>query len=103
MRARQIRQRPAESMSLGCIFRFRESIALSIRMNFQNIFNRTQLSNPTATNPLAAMTCTGGSGPVCANPAMAGKLTGGFGFVNCVGGSTFLPSRLGMLEIRLQF
>ena len=78
-------------MSLGRIFRFRESIALSIRMNFQNIFNRTQLSNPTATNPLAAMTCTGGSGPVCATPAMAGKLTGGFGSVNYFSGSTFLP------------
>ena len=80
-----------------------ESIALSIRMNFQNIFSRTQLSNPTATNPLAAMTCTGGSGPVCANPPTAGKLTGGFGFVNYGGGSTFLPSQLGMLEMRLQF
>ena len=72
-------------------------------MNFQNIFSRTQLSNPTATNPLAAMTCTGGSGPVCANPPTAGKLTGGFGFVNYFGGSTFLPPRLGMLEMRLQF
>ena len=90
-------------MRLGRIFRFRESIALSIRMNFQNIFNRTQLSNPTATNLLAAMTCTGGSGAVCANPPTAGKLTGGFGFVNYFGGSTFLPPRLGMLEMRLQF
>lgn len=102
--SRQIRQRPAESMSLGRIFRFREGMALSIRMNFQNIFYSTQLSNPTATNPLVAMTCTGGgSGPVCANPPTAGKLTGGFGFVNYVGGSTFLPPRLGMLEMRLQF
>jgi hypothetical protein len=61
--SRQIRQRPAESMSLGRIFRFREGMALSIRMNFQNIFYSTQLSNPTATNPLVAMTCTGGQWP----------------------------------------
>jgi hypothetical protein len=96
-------RRPAESMSFGRIFRFKESIALTIRMDFQNIFNRTQLSNPTATNPLAATTCTGGTGAVCANPATAGKLTGGFGFINYVGGSTFLPPRQGTLEMRLQF
>ena len=96
-------RRPAESMSFGRIFRFKESIALTVRMNFQNIFNRTQLSNPTATNPLAPVTCTGGTGAVCANPPTAGKLTGGFGFINYVGGSTFLPPRQGTLEMRLHF
>ena len=60
--SRQIRQRPAESMSLGRIFRFREGMALSIRMNFQNIFYRSY-RNPTANNPLVAMTCTGGQWP----------------------------------------
>lgn len=92
MRTGKIRQGPAESMSLGRVFRFRESIALS-RMTFLNIFNTTQLSNSTATNPLAAMTCSGASDAVCANPATAGQLTGGFGFNNYVGGSTFLPPR----------
>jgi Carboxypeptidase regulatory-like domain/TonB dependent receptor-like, beta-barrel len=96
-------RRPAESMSFGRIFRFRESIALTIRMNFQNIFNRTQLSNPTATNPLAPTTCTGGTGAACTNPATVGKLTGGFGFINYVGGSTFQPPRQGTLEMRFQF
>ncbi len=96
-------RRPAESMSLGRIFRFRESIALTVRMNFQNIFNRTNLTNPSATNPLAPTTCTGGTGAACANPATAGKLTGGFGFINYVGGSTFLPPRQGTLEMRLSF
>jgi hypothetical protein len=96
-------RRPAESMSFGRIFRIRESMALTIRMNFQNILNRTQLTNPTANNPLAATTCTGGSGAVCANPATAGKLTGGFGFINYVGGSTFQPPRQGTLEMRFQF
>jgi hypothetical protein len=92
---------PAESMSFGRIFSFRESMKLTIRMNFQNIFNRTQLSNPTATNPLAPTTCTGGSGAVCTNPATAGALTGGFGFINS--GSTFAPARQGTLEMRFQF
>jgi hypothetical protein len=96
-------RRPAESMSLGRVFRIRESMALTIRMNFQNIFNRTQLSNPAATSPLAPTTCTGGSGATCTNPATAGKLTGGFGFINYVGGSTFLPPRQGTLEMRFSF
>jgi hypothetical protein len=56
--------------------------------------------------PEVALVPTGGSGAVCANPATAGKLTGGFGFVNYVGGSTFLPPRQprqGTLEMRIQF
>jgi hypothetical protein len=78
-------------------------MALTIRMNFQNILNRTQLSNPAATNPLATPICTGGSGAACTNPATVGRLTGGFGFINYVGGSTFLPPRQGTLEMRFQF
>ena len=101
-------RRPAESMSFGRIFRIRESMALTVRMNFQNIFNRTQLSNPAGTNPLAATTCittagTPGTGAVCTNPATLLRLTGGFGFVNYVGGSTFLPPRQGTLEMRFSF
>ena len=92
---------PAESMSFGRVFSFRESMKLTIRMNFQNIFNRTQLSNPTATNPLAPTTCRGGSGATCTNPATAGALTGGFGFINY--GSLFAPARQGTLEMRFQF
>jgi hypothetical protein len=94
-------RRPSESMSFGRIFTFRESMKLTFRMNFQNIFNRTQMGNPTATNPLAPTTCTGGSGATCTNPATAGTLTGGFGFVNS--GALFAPARQGTLEMRFQF
>jgi hypothetical protein len=85
-------RRPAESMSLGRVFRFKEGMALTIRMNFQNIFNRLQLQNPTGTNILAPTTRGANS-----------QLTGGFGFINYVGGSTFQPPRQGTLEMRLQF
>jgi hypothetical protein len=61
-------------------------------MNFQNVFNRLQLQNPTGTNILAATTRN-------AN----GPLTGGFGFINYVGRSTFQPPRQGTLEMRLRF
>jgi hypothetical protein len=60
-------------------------------MNFQNIFNRTEMQNPTATNFTAPKTTSNG------------QLTGGFGFINYVGGSTFQPPRQGTLEMRLQF
>jgi hypothetical protein len=87
-------RRPSESMSLGRVFRFGESGAsLTVRMNFQNIFNRLQLQNPTGTNILAATT----------RNSTNGLLTGGFGFINYVGGSTFQPPRQGTLEMRLQF
>jgi len=87
-------RRPSESMSLGRVFKFGEggTKAITVRMNFQNIFNRTEMQNPTGTNYLAAQT-TGTNG----------LLTGGFGFINYVGGSTFQPPRQGTLEMRLQF
>jgi Carboxypeptidase regulatory-like domain/TonB dependent receptor-like, beta-barrel len=87
-------RRPSESMSLGRVFKFREheGMALTVRMNFQNIFNRTEMQNPASTNISAPKT----TGP-------NGQLTGGFGFINYVGGSTFQPPRQGTLEMRLQF
>jgi hypothetical protein len=87
-------RRPSESMSLGRVFKFGEGkTALTVRMNFQNIFNRTEMQNPAATSFTAAKTT---------NPTN-GFLTGGFGFINYVGGSTFQPPRQGTLEMRFQF
>jgi hypothetical protein len=86
-------RRPSESMSIGRVFKFGEQgMALTVRMNFQNIFNRLEMQNPTGTSS-SAPTTTGANGLV----------TGGFGFINYVGGSTFQPPRQGTLEMRLQF
>ena len=62
-------------------------------VNFQNIFNRTEMQNPAATSFTAPTT----------KNATNGFLTGGFGFINYVSGSTFQPPRQGTLEMRLQF
>ncbi len=35
-------------MSLGRVFAFKERMRFTVRMNFTNVFNRTQLSNPTS-------------------------------------------------------
>jgi hypothetical protein len=89
-------RRPSESMSLGRVFKFGgegTTKTLTVRMNFQNIFNRTEMQNPAGTNI---------SAPKTTNPTN-GFLTGGFGFINYVGGSTFQPPRQGTLEMRLQF
>jgi hypothetical protein len=88
-------RRPSEVMSLGRVFKFREGetpILLTLRMNFQNIFNRTEMPNP-------------GGGPT--TPTTSGTngfLTGGFGFINYGSiGSSAYPPRQGTLEMRLQF
>jgi hypothetical protein len=88
-------RRPNEALSLGRAFKFGSEMhpmAITVRMNFQNILNRLEMQNPAATNALATTT-----------KSPSGLLTGGFGFINYVGGSTFLPPRQGTLEMRFQF
>ncbi len=63
-------RRPQESMGLGRLFEIREGMSLELRMQFFNVFNRTQLANPTATNALQS-TVSGASG-----------LESGFGYIN---------------------
>jgi hypothetical protein len=87
-------RRPSESMTFGRVFQFGPEghpMKLTVRMNFTNIFNRTQLSNPTTTPSSPTVT------------SSTGLLTGGFGFINYLGGSTFLPPRQGTLEMRFSF
>ncbi len=66
-------RRPQESMNFGRNFRIKEKYTLSIRAEFANIFNRTQIGNPVTTNPTAGLTHNG-----------AGQVTGGFGGINDV-------------------
>jgi hypothetical protein len=63
---------------------------LQIRAEFTNIFNRTQINNPTSTNALATQTRNA-----------AGQTTAGFGFVNT--GTVFSTPRQGTLVARFQF
>ena len=61
--------RPQENFNVARNFRIKESMALQIRAEFVNIFNRTYLGYPTTS-----------FFPVSHNPA--GQITGGFGTVN---------------------
>src|SRR5207253_2163173 len=55
-------RRPQESMSFGRVFRIREKMSLSARIEFTNVFNRTQMNNASTTStPATLTTCTNGS------------------------------------------
>jgi hypothetical protein len=82
-------RRPVENLSLGRLFRIKERASLQIRAEFTNIFNRTQMNNPTATNALATQTRNNG------------QTTAGFGYINIA--TTFAPPRQGQLIARFQF
>jgi len=43
-------RRPQESMSLARSFQIREKMSIMFRAEFSNIFNRTQMNDPTGTN-----------------------------------------------------
>jgi hypothetical protein len=71
-------RQPAESVSIGRTFRFKERASLNVRAEFQNIFNRVFLTPPSVggpanTNPLSLTTRN-----------TLNQLTGGYGFVNMV-------------------
>jgi Carboxypeptidase regulatory-like domain len=88
---------PVENVGLGRIFRIRERYTLNIRIEFDNIFNRAQMPNPTANNALQAQTYT-----------KAGAPSGGFGFINtaATGATTFTgtdTSRQGTIVGRFTF
>jgi hypothetical protein len=75
----------------------------TVRMNFTNVLNRLEMSNPTG-SPSSAPTTGNVSGvPACVGLANNKCVTGGFGFINAAGGASFLPARQGTLEMRLSF
>jgi hypothetical protein len=83
-------RRPSENIGLGRIFRIREGMTLTIRAEFTNIFNRTEVANPTSTNILATQT-----------KNTAGQTTAGFGWINTT--SVAFQPRQGDLIARFRF
>jgi hypothetical protein len=75
-------RRPQENLNFGRTFRIREKYSLSIRAEFVNIFNRTQIGNPITTSPASALSHNN-----------VGQLSGGFGVINeTVSGPNVAPS-----------
>jgi hypothetical protein len=84
-------RRPVENMSIARNFRIGEGKNLQIRAEFSNIFNRTQVNDPTSTNAGATQTTS----------SVTGQTTAGFGFINV--GTLFSPPRQGTLVARFTF
>ena len=94
----RLQRRPNENVGVGRIFRLREKVSLNIRAEFNNIFNRAQMPNPTATNAAA---------PQLIN-AKTGAASSGFGFINTAATSAVTnagtdTSRQGTIVARITF
>jgi hypothetical protein len=94
---------PTENFNIGRTFRIRESMSLSVRAEFVNIFNRTVLPNPSSTTPLTAATCfvSGTSGATGTSCSSGQTYASGFGFIqtaNIPGGV-----RTGQIVARFRF
>jgi hypothetical protein len=66
-------RRPQENFNFGRTFKFKERYSIQVRAEFVNIFNRTQIGNPSTSAPAAAPT-----------KNSAGQYNGGFGVINLV-------------------
>jgi hypothetical protein len=95
-------RRPVENFGIGRIFRIKERYSLAVRAEFTDIFNRTQLVNPTTTNPQTAPTCYGPTGAVGACSA-GESYASGFGWINTAASSGANLPRQGQLVGRFTF
>jgi Carboxypeptidase regulatory-like domain/TonB dependent receptor-like, beta-barrel len=80
-------RRPDEQFSFGREFKLKRSQTFAVRLEFFNALNRTQMNNPSATNPLQTQTRNA-----------AGQPTAGYGRIDT--GSTFGPPRAGQIVAR---
>jgi hypothetical protein len=92
-------RQPAETLSIGRIFRIKEKYQLQIRAEFQNVFNRVFYSAPLVQNNA------NGPAPTYTNnfaSGATGALSGGYGYVNSINGAGDTP-RTGQLVAKFQF
>jgi len=80
-------RRPDEQLSIGRSFRINNQQRFEVRAEFFNAFNRTQLNNPDAANPLQTQVTNAQGVP-----------TSGFGRINT--GSVYGPPRSGQIVMR---
>ena len=98
-------RRPVENFAFGRQFRIRERMALNIRAEFNNAFNRAYYNNPAiggpGVSPQTAPVCklpTGGNGS-CSQPGL--QIVSGFGSINAA--TTAYPPRTGQLVAQFTF
>ena len=86
----RFQRRPDEQLSIGRSFRIKNRARFEVRGEFFNAFNRIQLNNPDAANPLQTQT-----------KNAQGVPTSGFGRINT--GTVFGPPRSGQIVTRLSW
>ncbi len=103
------RRQPAESLSLGRIFRVKEKYQLLIQAQFFNVFNRVTIPSPGVGTSTTAPTYTNAfpgypapTGTAGTAGYVPGALESGFGFVNTLNGAGTNP-RSGQLVARFTF
>ena len=97
-------RQPAESLSVGRVFRVKEKYQVLIQAQFFNVFNRVFFPLPSIAGPnnVNSSTATTFSNPFPGSAAPTGALNGGFGFVNTLNGAGTNP-RSGQLVARITF
>jgi hypothetical protein len=81
-------------MSFGRTFRVRERASLQVRVEFTNIFNRTEFNNPTSLTAVATQTRVN-------NSNVNSQTVSGFGYIN--NGTVFSQPRQGQIVARFSF
>jgi len=96
-------RRPVENLALGRQFRIRERMSLNLRMEFQNILNRTYLNNPriSGASPQTAPVCKlpNGTNGACSQPGL--QVVSGFGSFDT--STVVYQPRSGQLVAQFQF
>jgi hypothetical protein len=105
-------RQPAESLSLGRIFRVKEKYQLLIQAQFFNVFNRTNFGSP-ATGTTASTTAVTTTGTLAGYPApggtagtasfVPGAINGGFGAIAVNGATGIGNPRSGQIVARFTF
>jgi hypothetical protein len=94
-------RRRGENLAVGRQFRIRERTSLSVRVEFQNIFNRVYLNNPSVASPQTAAVCKlpNSSNGACSQPGL--QIVSGFGSINT--SLLLYQPRTGHLVAQFQF
>jgi hypothetical protein len=93
---------PGENAGFSRNFRIKERVALNVRVEFNNIFNRMQLPNPTTVAALGQAAINFASTPTkFTTGASTGLYSGGFGTYTVLSGIG--GQRIGTFVARLQF
>jgi hypothetical protein len=95
-------RQPAESLSVGRIFRVKEKYQIQVRAEFQNVFNRVFFSVPASGGATGTATAAGFTNPFPVTGSSAGALSGGYGYVNSFNGFGTTP-RTGQIVMRFTF